>query len=286
MVAAKLGCYILAKLKFHDYAPQPITYQSVDRWLDQFGNRTQRELFTLLRHLKYVSDSETRRALSRLNRSLLKHLSDRGIGPRNIIYVAIDEAGSSSHWVLNMMRNDERLQGLGCTLLDSHDGTGLTEASYRLEEGAIVYVDDFIGTGNQFCKSRDVVAQNILGKWVEFLLAPYICEESIEKLEKRSIEHRVLAVHKKSERLLHAEFNDCPRDVKLDLLKACRRVDRRFSLGYHNLGSMIVYSRNCPNTTPIVLRGSKGQDPFVGILPRTNELPPHPDQLPVTPSAQ
>jgi hypothetical protein len=70
----------------------------------------------------------------------------------------------------------------------------------------------------------------------------------------------------------------------LDLLKVCRRVDRRFSVGYHNLGSMIVYSRNCPNTTPIVLRGTKGQDPFVGILPRTNELPPHPDQVQVIPS--
>lgn len=281
MLAAKVGCYLLAKLKFHDYAPQPITYKSVNRWLEQFGGQTQRELFTLLRHLKYVSDKDTRRALSQLNRSLLKHLNDRGIGPKNIIYVAIDEAGSSSQWVLNMMRNDERLQGLGCTLLDSRDGTGLLETSYKLEEGAIVYVDDFIGTGNQFCKSRDVVAQNILGRWVEFLLVPYICEESIEKLEKRSIEPRSLAIHTKSERLLHAESNHCPRDLKLDLLKVCRRVDRRYALGYHNLGSMIVFSRNCPNTTPIVLRGTKGQDPFVGILPRTNELPPHPGQLPV-----
>ena len=175
------------------------------------------------------------------------------------------------------MRNDERLQGLGCKLLDSRDGVGLLEASYRLEEGAIVYVDDFIGTGNQFVKSRDIVAQNILGRWVEFLLAPYICEEALEKLKSRAIEPRAVSIHTKVERFLHPESNHCPRELKLELLRVCRRVDGRYALGYRHLGSMIVFSRNCPNTTPVVIRGNKGQDPFVGLLPRTSDLPPLPD---------
>jgi hypothetical protein len=276
LIAAKLGCYLLSKFKFHDYAPQPITYKTVCGWLDQFGGRTPSDLFTLLRQIKYVSERETRRALSTLNRDLLRHLKARGISPKNVIYVQIDEAGSSSQWVLNMMRNDDRLQGLGSTLLDSRDGIGILENSYRLEEGAIVYVDDFIGTGNQFVKSRDVVAQNILGRWVEFLLAPYICEEALEPLKRRAIEPRAIAIHSKAERFLHPESNSCPRELKLELLKACRRVDRRFALGYHHLGSMIVFSRNCPNTSPVVIRGNKGQDPFVGLLPRTSDLPPIP----------
>jgi hypothetical protein len=277
VLAAKLACYLFAKLKFHDYAPQPVTYKTVAAWLDQFGEETQKQLLTLLRHVKYVSDHETRKDLSCLNRALLKDLKERGIEPKNVIYVQIDEAGSSSHVVLNMLRNDDRLQALGCTLLDSRDGIGLLEASYRLEEGAIIYVDDFLGTGNQFCKSRDIVAQQILGRWVEFIVAPYICEEAIEKLEKRSIEHRAMAVHTKTERFLHPDSEQCPRDLKLKLLRVCRRVDRRYSLGYHNLGSMIVYSRNCPNTVPAVLRGNKGQDPFVGLIPRTSDLPPIPE---------
>lgn len=277
MIVAKLGCYLLSKFKFHDYAPQPITYKTVSGWLDQFGGRTPSDLFTLLRKVKYVSERETRHALSTLNRELLRHLKARGIPSKNVIYIQIDDAGSSSHWVLNMMRNDDRLEGLGCTLLDSHEGVRILEKSYELEEGAIVYIDDFIGTGNQFVKSREMVAQSILGRWVEFLLAPYICEEALEPLKIRGIEPRAVAIHRKAERFLHPDSDQCPREKKLELLRACRRVDRRYALGYHNLGSMIVLSRNCPNTSPAVFRGNKGQDPFVGLLPRTSDLPPHPD---------
>jgi hypothetical protein len=275
VLAAKLCCYLLAKFKFRGYQPQPVTYRTVKEWLDQFGSRTQWQLLSLLSHLTYISDHRVRLEVSQLNRTLLRHLQERGIGPENVIYVQIDEAGSSSHWVLGALRNDDRLQGLKCHLLDSRDGIKLLETTFKLEEGAIIYVDDFLGTGSQFCKSRDFVSQQILGRFVEFLLAPHICEEAVEVLKERGIEYRVVSVHKKTERLLHPECTVCPRELKTDLLRVCRRVDRRFALGYHNLGSMIVYARNCPNTTPVVLRGNKGQDPFVGLLPSTGDLPPH-----------
>ena len=58
----------------------------------------------------------------------------------------------------------------------------------ELEEGAIVYVDDFAGTGRQFCTTRDNVKENIVGSFVEFLLVPVICEEALYELGKRDIE--------------------------------------------------------------------------------------------------
>jgi hypothetical protein len=278
VLGAKLTCYLLSKLKFRNYEPQPIRYKTVNEWLEQFGGRTQWQLVSLLSRLTFVSNREIRTILSSLNRTLLRDLKKQGVPPENVVYVQVDEAGSSSQWVLNMLRNDDRLLSLGCKLLDSKDGTGLLETTFKLGYGAIVYVDDFVGTGNQFCKSRDFVSQQILGQFVEFLIVPYVCEEALDPLNKRSIEYRSLAVHRKSDRLLHPDSNICSRQLKADLLKVCRRVDRRFSLGYHNLGSMIVYARNCPNTTPAVLRGNKGQDPFVGLLPRVTDLPPHPEE--------
>ena len=278
MLAAKLACYLLAKARFRGYKPQPVTFKSVTQWLEQFGSPSHGELFTLLRYIKFVTDGETRTLLSRLNRKLLKDLKERGISPKNIIYVSIDTPASSSSLMLNMLRNDERLEGLGVEIIHASDGTKLLETSYKLEEGAIIYVDDFLGTGNQFSKARTIVAPQILGRFVEFLIAPYICEEAAEQLKKLSIEYRVEGVHLKKDRLLHPESDIAPRELKANLLRLCRRVDRRFALGYRHLGSMIVYSRNCPNTSPAVLRGNKGQDPFIGLLPRTSDLPPHPDE--------
>ena len=41
----------------------------------------------------------------------------------------------------------------------------------------IIYIDDFVGTGNQFEKARNFAQQSVVGTFSEFLLVPSICEE-------------------------------------------------------------------------------------------------------------
>lgn len=275
----KLACYLLARTRFHDYEPQPVTFQTVNTWLDQFAESDHKFLFTLIRHVTYINKRQAIRALTNLNRQLLRELASDGIPPAKIIYVQVDDAGSSSHWVLAKPRNAERLESLGCTFLDSKNVRGLNEATDRLEEGAIVYVDDFAGTGNQFCRSREFVAQHTVGNFVEFFLLPCICEEALEQLNARGVEPRSLFVHRKKDRLLHPDGNLCAAGTKERLLELSSEVHAKHGLGYRNLGSMVVLSRNCPTSAPLLLRGSKNQNPFVGILPRTTDLPPL-DQYP------
>src|SRR6266699_527649 len=270
----KLACYLLARARFYDYEPQPVTFDTVGEWLAQFGANDQRHLLTLIRHVTYISTRHTVRALCDLNRQLLKKLASEGVPPRKVIYVQVDDAGSSSHWVLAMLRNTERLENLGCIFLDSKNVRGLNETTDQLEDGAIVYVDDFAGTANQFCRSRDFVVQHTVGNFVEFFLLPCICEEAVQQLNERGVEPRALFIHEKKSRLLHPEADLCPIQVKERLVELSAQIDPKFALGYRNLGSMVVFSRNCPTSVPVLLRGSKGQKPFAGILPRTTDLPP------------
>src|SRR6267378_430425 len=270
----KLACYLLAKWKFHDYVPQPVSRITVNAWLDQYDTDDQKYLLTLLRHVTYVSANETLRAICDLNRALLKKLAADGIPHSKVIYVQVDDAGSSSHWILALLKHAERLENLGCTFLDSKNVRGLSEATTRLGDGAIVYVDDFAGSGNQFCRSRDFAIDHTVGNFAEFFLLPYICEEAVQQLEERGVEARTLYVHKKEDRLLHPEANICPAQVKERLLALSAKINPKYPLGYANLGSMVVYSRNCPNSVPLLLRGSKNQSPNVGVLPRTTDLPP------------
>lgn len=268
-----LACYLLARWRFHDYEPQPVTFKAVNSWLGQFKATDRKYLFTLIRHVKYIDTNHTRRALCDLNRELLRRLASYGIPPERVIYVQVDDAGSSSHWILAMLKNAERLENLGCTFLDSKNVRGLNEATDRFEEGAIVYVDDFAGTGNQFCRSRDFVVQHTVGNFVEFFLLPCICEEAMEALSVRGVEPRALYIHEKTSRLLHPVANICPSHVKQRLLELSAQLDPKYGLGYRNLASMVAFSRNCPTSTPLLLRGNKNQSPFVGILPRTTDLP-------------
>lgn len=270
----KLAAYLLARVRFHDYEPQPISFTTVNAWLNQFPEADQKHLFTLMRHVTYISTNHTRRALCDLNRQLLRQLALDGIPATKVIYVQVDDAGSSSHWMLALLRNAERLENLGCTFLDSKNVRGLNEATDRIEEGAIVYVDDFAGTGNQFCRSRDFVAEHIVGNFVEFFLLPCICEEAVQQLNTRGVEPKALYIHEKRNRLLHPDADLCPTHVKRRLVELSGEINPRYPLGYQNLGSMVVFSRNCPNSVPLLLRGSKNQYPFVGLLPRTTDLPP------------
>jgi hypothetical protein len=275
----KIACYLLARSRFHDYEPQPVTFSRVTKWLSQFAESDHKYFLTLLRHVNYFSASHTVHTLKELNRRLLKDLASDGIPPQKVIYVQVDEAGSSSHWTLATLRNSERLENLGCTFLDSKNVRGLNESTDKLEEGAIIYVDDFAGTGNQFCRSRDFVAQHVVGNFVEFFLLPCICEEAVNQLVERGVEPRAFCVHKRQDRLLHPEGNLCSEQVKSRLVELSSRIDPKFALGYRNLGSMVVFSRNCPNSAPVLLRGSRNQSPFVGILPRTTDLPAVKDYL-------
>jgi hypothetical protein len=138
----------------------------------------------------------------------------------------------------------------------------------------VIYVDDFIGSGTQFCKSRDYSAQFFVGPFAEFLLAPCICQEALYKLGERGIEAIPGIIHSTAERPLHAYNSNLELVRKGRLIKLSRRINFHSGLGYKNMATMIVFYRNAPNTLPLILRGSLKQDPFVGVLPRTTDLPP------------
>lgn len=270
----KLRCFLSARLRFRGYEPQPITLRTVANWVDQFEKHDRKHLPLLLKHIKYVNESETKNTLCTLNRNLLARLNEEGIPVQKVIYVQIHDAGSSSPFMLSVLKNAARLERGGCTFVDSRDVRGLRDATDRLEGGAIVYVDDFAGTGNQFCESRDFVVEYTVGNFAEFFLAPYVCEEAVQQLRERGVEPVTAGIHRIRDRVLRSESNLVSEQVRLQLTGLCLKIDDKFALGYRNLGSMIVFYRNAPNGVPVVIRGSQNQEPYVGILPRTTDLPP------------
>src|SRR5947209_1603463 len=46
----------------------------------------------------------------------------------------------------------------------------------------IQHIDDFVGSGDQFCEAREAVQQSVVGTFSEFLLVPSICEEGYQRL--------------------------------------------------------------------------------------------------------
>jgi len=101
--------------------------------------------------------------------------------------------------MLNLLRDACNLERRGCRFIDSRNIEGLNQFVAELKEGAIICVDDFVGTGNQFCEARDFAMKNVLAPtFAEFLLAPSICEEAIYQIGAKGIEPYSGHVHSRA----------------------------------------------------------------------------------------
>ena len=259
--------------RFRDYKPKQVTFGALRKWISQFEKDDRPTALSVLEAVNYLTEREVKRILVNQNEAILRQLHSAGIATKNIIYISIDSAGSSSAVMLNLLRDACHLERRGCRLLDSRDILGISQESAKINNGAIIYVDDFSGSGGQFCKSRDFVAENLIGTFAEFFLVACICEEAIYKLAERKVDARAGYIHSKAERPLHEQGDTLGREKRERLRQFCLGIDHRDGLGYASMATNIVLYRNCPNTAPVLLRGTKGQDRLIGVFPRTDDLP-------------
>src|ERR1019366_3025101 len=94
-----------AARRFCDYRPQPVTFRGLIRWINQFEERDRKHVCALLECVIYLSESKIRQMLIDQNRALMKRLAAAGIPPSKLIYIQIDDAGSSSPVMLKMLRD-------------------------------------------------------------------------------------------------------------------------------------------------------------------------------------
>ena len=263
----------LAAWRFHDYKPLPVTFGRAKKWIGQFDVKDRRAVGILLDKIVYLSEKDTREILVQQNHALMKRLAEAGLPPNKLVYIQVHDAGSSSPVMLNLLRDAAGLDRIGCHFVDAHDSLRLNKVTNEVGEGALIYVDDFVGTANQFCNERQFAFQSVVGTFSEFLLVPCICEEGIYKIAKEGVEAFAGHVHSKAERPLHDNCHVMDSAAKNRMREICKGISPKMGLGYNHLATMVVLYRNAPNTVPAVFRGSPNQTPFAGLFPRWKDLP-------------
>jgi hypothetical protein len=258
--------------RLRTYSPQKVTLRLVVEWLRQYPHTHRPALLKLLENVVYLSEREVATALLECNEKVLSLLKEDGVELRNVIYVQIDDPGSSSPVMLNLLRDRGRLERSGAHFVDGRDQHTLTKLTSELERGAIVYVDDFAGTGNQFVSNRNWASQFVLGTFSEFFICVVACEEAIEQISTTPVVPVEKLRHAREDRPLHQASNRFAKDLKAALSELGHQMYGKHWLGYRNIASSVVLYRNAPNTTPLLLRGSIQQEPHFGVLPRTTDL--------------
>lgn len=257
-----------------DYAHKKIDFKAVLKWLNQFPETERFEILDLLFHIRYYPEKEVKEILCKHNEKVLNKLHLDGVSDDHIIYMTIGDPGSSTHIMLNLLRDGANLERRKVHLKDSKDIIELAKLTNELGNGAIIYIDDFAGTGNQFINSREYITKNVplLNQFSEFFLVPCICEEALKVISKASVEVVSNNIHAKNDRLLHPDSILLDKDIKSRIVKICSEIDKRAPLGYKGLASMVVFFRNSPNGLPLIFRGNLEQNPKSGIFPRSTDL--------------
>lgn len=257
----------------NDYKPQKVSLYSFYQWLNQFPAREHVAILRLFNSLIYFNEKETKKILFNLNKELTEFIFENSeIGYPNIIYATFSSPGSSSHVMLNILRDTANLERKKAKFIDITNAEILSYVTNKLGEGLIVYVDDFAGSGKQFERNRNFAAEFIQGNFSEYFLAPVICSEAEEKFNEMGVTPVVNKIHGIIERPLHKANNILSESEKKKLINICKRINKKNGLGFKKMAAMIIFYRNSPNNVPLLFRGSLKQSPFKGIFPRADDL--------------
>lgn len=134
-------------LRYRGYKPQPLTFFSALRWLNQFEEQDHLLAEQLLDNVIYLSESMTLEILVNQNSELMRRLNGVGLPAKKLIYVSFHEAGSSSPVMLNLLRDSANL--------------GLVQYERGTREKNVKRLLPVIGAAVEFLPSPKKVLQNV-----------------------------------------------------------------------------------------------------------------------------
>ena len=260
--------------RLHDYKPNKgrLTLGRVRDWVNQFPKTCRDDVARLAANLEYFSKSRIVADLRTLNAEIEARLREDDISSENIVYIAFDDPSSSNSAMCKLLRDQGGLSG--AIFVAATSGLRIRNVTRDLGTGAIVYVDDFSGTGKQFMSAREDMRDNIAGTFSEFFLLPCICEEALRVVEDVGVVAMYKKRHSRSERPLLPEGTFLDEAARVRVVEHSEKTWGTGSLGFDQLATNVVFSHAAPDTTPIMFRGDKGQHPRFGIVPRWAEVKP------------
>ena len=247
-----------------------IAVEDVRRWLSQFDSNVDRRLmFKLLTKLKFFSEDQIRQRLATLQQMIGRDVALRYEGKvprlRDIIVSYLDGPGKSGFQYAKLYGEEnkiyyENIQEPGRAVKNARTDTGVK---------ALVFIDDFLGTGrsaiNSLLNMRDalVEAQKTKDLAVFFGVVSGL-QHSADFVEQELNLKRVRISVRIAEPLADADrafssqngiFRDADECEKAKRIASDygARLEPKHPLGYGDCECLVVFERSCPNNTlPII----------------------------------
>ena len=259
---------------FGAYQPQAVNRAKLFQWLGQFDAAHYALALKLFETVEYYDLPRTHALLRQLHPAIKAQLKGDGFAMDDVYFVGLGAAGKSGHEIAYRYRVLNRVELARMKLVPELPDI-IYEAATKGKRLAVVFLDDFIGSGKTVTDYWGLLTQilSIPPRPAMYVGCCVACELGIERIEAiPTAPFQVVAVHNVPDRLMLGRSNVFTNTEKQIIRQYCVQVGNQ-AQGFGNIELMLAFAHGAPNNTLSALRGSKGQNPWRGILPRFNDLP-------------
>lgn len=220
------------------------------RWVNQFDIMDHELAVKILDKIKYFGASRIRGMTLQLVDIALQYLANARTS--SIFFVAVGEDYEGSRVVVRALRDIKRQTNGDWQIRTMTDLVGLKAD----DVDAIVFVDDFSGTGNKLCNWWRLVEAIVLPKHAQviigLLVMNYLANDRISEFADETL--FVLELNER-DNALSTESEHFEPDEQQALLRYCRKTGapKKYSMGYGSCGLLIAFKHACPNNSIPVL---------------------------------
>lgn len=251
------------------YKGQEITEDRIRAWLEQFETvQEQRLMFSILANLNFYSNAVVRNKLvevhNMVQRGLVRYLKQGQVKRSDILVSYLDGPSKSGVRYARLYADEADIY-----VKNIVEKGSLNEEILRDEIKALVFVDDFVCTGDSaieyLSELDDLLAERILEREIKVVFVAVVAlakgwervEQFVEDLRMPVIIRACELIGEEaqcfSEKSKYFASDEDREDAKAVANKYGRHLEKDRPFGYGNLGLAVVFERNCPNNTlPII----------------------------------
>lgn len=229
-----------------------LTGQLLGQWFSRFGPDQYRLARRFLLAARFFRATVINDALVRESNRVMEHLQNQGVPPDEVLVVQVDDLASSAAKAVTTFRKNAP-SGKTCNYSLATDTQTLISLARGRRISAVIYVDDFIGTGDQLQGARIGVISALGLAVPEYVITAIILEEAKALLDREcSVQHYY--VHNRSERPMLPECRAFSSHDQRVLFDVSSNVGEGLPLGYGTCASMVVLADDVPDNSPALLR--------------------------------
>lgn len=241
-----------------DFAGYRITVseQRIDRWIEQFPQADRDLAARVLDSVDFISNEQISAAFRSILNSLPNWNIEEGRRDGKWRFVPFSSsAGESGDTMMHKFRLANGLSSKNYNELFIWK-SDLLRADLGPED-TVIFVDDFSGSGTQACNAWPETEELLPGKPKIYLALVAATVSARDRIQRETeivvVPHQTLAETEN----IFSPYCDCFSDgEKEDILRYCRRLDKKQPKGFGECGLVLVFAHNCPNNSIPILHKS------------------------------